>query len=198
MKLYGFKPLKPPKNFDLKSSSAKKFIQIIILSLRVLLESSFKVFKNFKNSKQSKLHRIQALKSWRTYTTNLIKSRTFEEYTKNVKNLKNKKSLTSSYQIFIAISFRISFNPLSNQSEDNLCSNQDHIDAILELKTFPRILNQRIILLYYNLTTENCTYKFINTNLHLWNIADCLIFKLEILCLQTQRKVFDGGMFKVA
>ena len=86
---------------------------------------------------------------------------------KNVKNLKNKKSLTSSYQIFIAISFRRSFNPLSNQSEDNLCSNQDHIDAILELNTFPRILNQRIILLYYNLNTENCTYKFINTNLYL-------------------------------
>jgi len=29
--------------------------------------------------------------------------------------------------------------------------------------------------------------QIINTNLHMWNIFNCLIFKLEILCLQHNR-----------
>ena len=113
MKLYGFKPLKPPKNFDLKSSSAKKFVQIIILSLRVLLESRFKAFKNFKNSKQSKLHRIQALKPRRAYKTNLIKSRniwrTHEEHEECEEQEISNKLIPDIYRNFVSKIFQSTF-----------------------------------------------------------------------------------------
>ena len=92
MKLYGSNPPKSQRTFITNLQKRRTFIQIILPSLKVLLESSFKAFINFKDFDPSKLHRIQALKHRRTSTTNLRRSRKFKEPTKNVKN---KKSLTS-------------------------------------------------------------------------------------------------------
>ena len=89
MKLYGSNPPKSQRTFITNLQKRRTFIQIILPSLKVLLESSFKAFINFKDFDPSKLHRIQALKHRRTSTTNLRRSRTFEEHTMNRKYLTN-------------------------------------------------------------------------------------------------------------
>ena len=89
MKLYGSKPLKSQRTFTINLRRRRTLIQIILPSLKVLLESSFKISRNFKDFNPSKLHWIQALRPRGTSTTNLWISIKFEE------PMKNKKSLTS-------------------------------------------------------------------------------------------------------
>ena len=176
MNPYRFKPLKPPKDFHDKSSSSigikLRFIQIIILSLGVLLESSCKAFRNFKNSKQSKFHRIQALKPRRTYTTNLIKSRKFEEHED------------------LSIHFPIKVKTISVQIKTTSTQylNQ-RLSKVIESKDYSIALESKYRKLYLQIHQYKFTF-----------VKHCQLFdfKLEILCLQTQRKDFDGGMFEVA
>ena len=95
MKLYGSKPPNPQRTFTTNLRRWRTFIQIILPSLKVLLESNFKASKNFNDFDPSKFYRIQVLKPRRTSTINLRRSIKFEEPMKNAKNTKNKKSLTS-------------------------------------------------------------------------------------------------------
>jgi len=123
VKLYKSKHSKPHITFTTNFRRQRIFIQIILPSLKVLLESSFKTSKNFKDFDSSKLHWIQALKPQRTSITNFRRSKKFKEptkNTKNTKNAKNKKSLTST-QLEIHRNFIPQiFNPLSNPSEGHL------------------------------------------------------------------------------
>ena len=79
------------------------------------------------------------------------------------------------------------FDPFSNQSEADFV-----FDSRLHWKNswiegFFNILNQRIILLLYNINTDKCTHLFITTKLHLWINFKCLISNLESLHLQRIR-----------
>ena len=79
---------KAPRNLHYKSSKTKNiqitFIQIILPSLKVLLESSFKTSKNFKDFDPMKFQRIRALKPWKTSNTNLWRSRPSIEASKTL------------------------------------------------------------------------------------------------------------------
>jgi len=130
VKLYGSKPPKPQRTFTTNLRRQITFIQIIVPSLKVPLESKFKASRNFKDFGPSKLHRIQALKSWRTSTTNLWRWRPFKEPTKN------KKYLTSTqpeiHLNFIPKIFQSTLQSMWRTS----CVQVKTIDVILELKTF--------------------------------------------------------------
>ena len=138
------------------------------------LESSSKASRNSKRLQISEALRIQASKSRRTFTTNLWR-RIYEKrkiYNKLIAKDSSQfrsKDLSSHFPIKVRTS---------------CVWIKTNIDTILELMTFLRRLNQMTIILYYNLNTLNCTYKFINTKIHWWNYFDCLISKLEILYLQ--------------
>ena len=107
--------------------------------------------------------------------------RTFKEHKMNVKNAKNEGFLTNTY---LEIHRNSSSKIFWSLCQSNWEASGVWIKFILESKIFSRRLNQRSILLQEDSILENCTYSYINTNIHLWNIVNCFIFKLEILCLQ--------------
>jgi len=104
-------PPKPQRIFTTNLWRWSTFIQIILPSLKVLLESRFKASRNFKDFDPSKLHQIQAQKPQKTFTTNLRRSRKFKKPMKNTKNAENKKSLTS-----IQLGIHCNFIPKNFQS----------------------------------------------------------------------------------
>ncbi len=60
----------------------RRFIQIILPSFKVLLESSSKASKNFKISDPSKICQIQTQKPQRTSTHKPLDTKNIEEHTK--------------------------------------------------------------------------------------------------------------------
>ena len=156
----------------------RKIIQIILLDLKVHWNQAQKHLETLKDYKLVKLYGFKLLNpeelSRRASTTNLWR-RIYEKrkiYNKLIAKDSSQfrsKDLSSHFPIKVRTS---------------CVWIKTNIDTILELMTFLRRLNQMTIILYYNLNTLNCTYKFINTKIHWWNYFDCLISKLEILYLQ--------------
>ena len=176
MKLYESKRPKPHITFT-TNFQRQRIIQIILPSLKVLLESSFKASRNFKDFDPSKLHWIQALKPQRTSITNFQRTRKFKKPTKNTKNTKNakyKKSLTSTQPKIQCNFIPKIFNLLSNPSEGYLvfesrlhwCNTwiEDFFNEI-ELDDYSTVLESKYKKLYlqiyrYKFTLVKCIQLF--------------------------------------
>ena len=132
MKLYEFKPLKPPKNFHHKSSNIKN------------------IHPNHQSNSLSfigiKFQNLQKLQELKSIEVSLDSRSKLEELPLQIledkEYLKNKEFLTSAkLEIHCTSVARIS-NPSSNAIvEDILFSSQEYINTILELNIFPRRSN---------------------------------------------------------
>ena len=127
------KNIHPNHSYKSQSSSGIKIQSLQKLQrfwfIKTSSDSSSKALKNF-HHKSSKIKKIR---------------RTHKEHEKREEQEISNKHIAKDSSQFHFKDLSIHF---SIQVEDILCSSQDYIEAILELKTFLRRSNHRIILLY--------------------------------------------------